>query len=250
MRFYKSELLSIMGRISLLLCICWATQADGRRPQQESQETALQKLAATLLATTPNLDPSSVASTRTRFSSSPRLVRPLMQIEKYNAEIKSCADFGDQDKAAGLLSEALQAGLPVDIVTYNGVMEACAKSDAVPKAAETALSLLGEMPQNRVRPDPQTLYSVMAALIKAGQFKSGYNLLDEIDKGSFAYMQKDAYFVYAILRDHLKEDWDTKFDVDGEPKSGWKLHVDIQSERMNKIWPDGKPEYAGGTNYR
>jgi pentatricopeptide repeat protein len=176
-----------------------------------------------------------------------------MSIENTNAEIKSCAEFGDQDKAAGLLSEALQAGLPVDIVTYNGVMEACAKSGDVPKAAEVALSLLGEMPQNRVRPDPTTLYNVMAALIKAGQFKSGYNLLDEMDKGSFAYMQKDAYFVYALLRDHLKEDWDTKFDVGplyNEPKSGWKLHVDIQSDRMNKIWPDGKPEYAGGTNYR
>merc|ERR1719401_158484 len=242
MQFYKSELLSTMGRISLLLCICWAHKADGRRPHQESQEIALQKFGALLLATTPKLAPLSVTSTRNRFSSSPRLARPLpsakMNIENTNAEIKSCAEFGDQDKAAGLLSEALQAGLQPDLITYNGVMEACANSNDAPKAAEVALSLLGEMPANRVRPDAQTLTLVMNALIKASQFKSGFTLLDEIDKGSFAYMQREAYPVYAALRDTLKSDelWDTKFDADGsgEAKSGWKLHIDIQ-ERMNVI---------------
>merc|ERR1719401_1502151 len=221
MQFYKSELLSIMGRISLLLSICWAYAADGLRPQQESQESTFRKLAAVLLATTPNLAPLSVTSTRNRFSSSPRLARPLpsakMNIENYNADIKSCAEFGDQDKAAGLLSEALQAGLQPDLITYNGVMEACANSNDAPKAAEVALSLLGEMPANRVKPDAETLTFIMKALINANQWKSGFNLLDEIDKGSFTYMQREAYPIYAALRDTLKSDelWDTRFDADG-----------------------------------
>merc|ERR1719401_722685 len=226
MQFYKSELLSTMGRISLLLCICWVHKIDGRRPHQESQEIALQKFVTLLLAPTPQLATSSVTSTRNRFSSSPRLARPLpsakMSIENTNAEIKSCAEFGDKDKAAGLLSEALQAGLQPDLITYNGVMEACANSDNAPKAAEVALSLLGEMPANRVKPDSQTLTLIMKALINANQFKSGFNLLDEIDKGSFTYMQREAYSVYAALRDTLKSDelWNQKFDDgSGELKS-------------------------------
>merc|ERR1719401_2095044 len=226
MQFYKSELLSTMGRISLLLCICWAHKADGRRPHQESQEIALQKFVTLLLATTPQVATSSVTATRNRFSSSPRLARPLpsakMSIEDTNAEIKICAEFGDQDKAAGLLSEALQAGLQPDLITYNGVMEACANSNDAPKAAEVALSLLGEMPANRVKPDAQTLTLVMKALINANEFTSGFNLLDEIDKGSLTYMQREAYSVYAALRDTLKSDelWNQKFDDgSGELKS-------------------------------
>merc|ERR1711933_99119 len=151
------------------------------------------------------------------------------EIITYSAVINACAKSGDMEKAVEWLSKAQQARLKPEIITYNTVINACAEFGD----KNVALNLVDAMSLSRVAPDAATVSFVMRALVTASQvnpglnhelFSSGFDLLEQIEHGTYESLKNETYSIHLALQNGLRDQKKIKLFIDpNTPKSGLQL---------------------------
>jgi pentatricopeptide repeat protein len=94
----------------------------------------------------------------------------------YNSVINACAKGDESQSALDLLDEMRSRGLVPNEITYNSVIDACAKCGE----SQRALGLLDEMRSRGLVPNEITYSSVIDACAKGGESRRALDLFDEM----------------------------------------------------------------------
>merc|ERR1711933_46319 len=95
-------------------------------------------------------------------------------------------------------------------IPYTAVINACAESGD----KNVALNLFDAMSLSRVAPDSATVSFVMRALVTASQvnlgfkhelFSSGFDLLDQIEHGTYESLKNESYSIHIALQNGLRD---------------------------------------------
>merc|ERR1711957_45381 len=113
-------------------------------------------------------------------------------------------------KAVEWLSKAQVARLKPDIIAYTAVINTCADSSD----ENVALKLLEAMSLSRVAPEAAIVSFVMRALVTVSQvnpflkydlFSSGFNLLDQVEDGTYEYLKSESYSIHLAFQNGLRD---------------------------------------------
>ena len=133
------------------------------------------------------------------------------------------------------------------IIIYNAVINACAESGD----KNVALNLFDAMSLSRVAPDAATVSFVMRALVTVSQvdpalkhdlFSSGFDLLDQVEHGTYEYLKNESYGIHLDLQHGLQDQKVSIISIDSNiPKSGLQLASGVQ-KRMERL--QLRPQHA------
>ena len=124
---------------------------------------------------------------------------PSPELQDYNAVLAAHAKCGHARHAESLLREMMNAGMEPDLISYNCVLNAWAKSDEK-GAAERALAILESLPS----PNARSYSSVATAFLQNGAVQEVHGLLRRANESGIdmdAHLQSALLQVWAIQGD-------------------------------------------------
>jgi len=102
-----------------------------------------------------------------------------LSIVTFNTLVDACARCGEMGYVQGLLEEMDTQGIPPNVITYSAIIKGYCQENHVGRA----LQLMQEMQSNKnLRPDEHTYNTVINGCARQGLYDKGMALLDEMMK--------------------------------------------------------------------
>lgn len=100
-------------------------------------------------------------------------------IVTYNTLVDACARNGDMDRITSLLHEMVTKGIEPNVITYSAIIKGYCQAGRM----DTALELLDDMRKNKhLRPDEHTYNTLLSGCARRCMYKKGMEILAEMQE--------------------------------------------------------------------